>query len=123
MILSLGAAAIASTAAAAPEEQAMLDAFDAALTALAYAASGLALFGLVWAGFLLMADGAEGRGARGRSAVFLTVGRAGDRALGQGPGGADLERRHPHPGSLIKGVHPDETTVRNDQSTGARTTK
>ena len=73
MILSLGAAAIASTAAAPPEEQAMLAAFDAALTALAYAASGLALFGLVWAGFLLMADGAEGRGARGRSAVFLTV--------------------------------------------------
>ncbi|MYA02061.1 MAG: hypothetical protein F4Y35_09765 [Chloroflexi bacterium] len=75
-IISLGAAALLSTAAA-PEadasEQAMLDAFDAALTAVAYAASGLALFGMVWAGFLLMADGAEGRGARGRSAVFLTI--------------------------------------------------
>ena len=77
-ITSLGAAALLSTAAA-PDadavaaEQAMLDAFDAALTAVAYAASGLALFGLVWAGFLLMADGAEGRGARGRSAVFLTI--------------------------------------------------
>lgn len=51
----------------------MLDAFDAALTAIAYAASGLAVFGLVWAGFLPMADGVEGRGSRGRSAVFLTV--------------------------------------------------
>ena len=76
-IIALGAAALLSTAAA-PEavelaEQEMLDAFDAALTAVAYAASGLALFGLVWAGFLLMADGADERGKRGRSAVFLTV--------------------------------------------------
>ncbi len=75
-IIPLGAAALLSTAAA-PEvavaEQNMLDMFDTALTAIAVAASGLALFGLVWAGFLLMADGAEGRSARGRSAVFLTV--------------------------------------------------
>ena len=75
-IISLVAAALVSTAAApdaAEAEQAMLDAFDAALTALAVAASGLALFGLVWAGFLLMADGAEQRSARGRAAVFLTI--------------------------------------------------
>ena len=76
-IFALGAAVLVTTAAA-PEaaeiaEQEMLDAFDAALTAVAYAASGLALFGLVWAGFLLMADGAEGRGTRARSAVFLTI--------------------------------------------------
>ena len=63
------------TAGAAPEEeQAMLDAFDAALTAMAYAASGLTVFSLVWAGFLLMADGADERGTgRARSAVFLSV--------------------------------------------------
>ena len=76
IITSLGAAALVSTAAASDKEQArqaMLDAFDAALTAVAYASSGLALFALVWAGFLLMADGAEGRGTRARSAVFLTV--------------------------------------------------
>ena len=74
-ILALGAAAFLSLAAApAPEEQQeMLDAFDTALTAVAVAASGLALFGLVWAGFLLMADGVEGRGSRARSAVFLTI--------------------------------------------------
>ena len=75
-LISLGAAAMVSTAAASDEEQArqaMLDAFDAALTAVAYASSGLALFALVWAGFLLMADGAEGRGTRARSAVFLTI--------------------------------------------------
>ena len=75
-IIPLGLAALLSTAAApdaAKAEQAMLDAFDTALTAVAYAASGLALFGLVWAGFLLMADGAEQRGSRARSAVFLSV--------------------------------------------------
>ena len=73
--VAIGAAACLSWAAApvSEEEQAMLDAFDAALTAVAVAASGLALFGLVWAGFLMMADGVEQRGARARSAVFLTI--------------------------------------------------
>jgi hypothetical protein len=71
--LFLGVALV--TAGAAPEEeQAMLDAFDDVLTAMAYAAAGLAVFSLVWAGFLLMADGAEERGlGRARSAVFLAV--------------------------------------------------
>ncbi len=68
----LAVIAFLATAAKSAEEQAMLDAFDAALTAVVYAASGLALFGLVWAGFLLMADGASERGGRARSAVFLT---------------------------------------------------
>ncbi len=71
-IIALAAVAFVTTAADSPEEQAMLDAFDAALTAVVYAASGLAVFGLVWAGFLLMADGAGERGGRARSAVFLT---------------------------------------------------
>ena len=66
--------ALVTTGAAPEEEQAMLDAFDAALTAMAYAAAGLCVFALVWAGFLLMADGAEERGTgRARSAVFLAV--------------------------------------------------
>ena len=65
--------AFLATAAKSAEEQAMLDAFDTALTAVATAAAGLALFGLVWAGFLLMADGAAERGGRARSAVFMTV--------------------------------------------------
>ena len=67
---SVVAVALVTMAADSPEEQAMLDAFDAALTAVVYAASGLAVFGLVWAGFLLMADGAGERGGRARSAVF-----------------------------------------------------
>ena len=93
--------ALVTTGAAPEEEQAMLDAFDEALTAMAYAAAGLCLFALVWAGFLLMADGAEERGGgRARSAVFLAVaglalvlsakGRVRPAALG----------RRPHPSPL-----------------------
>ena len=59
---------------AAPEEEAMLHAFDKALTAMAYAGSGLCLFAIVWAGFVLMAEGAEERGGgRARTAVALAV--------------------------------------------------
>ncbi len=58
---------------AAPKE-AMLAAFDAVLTAMAYAAAGVCLFAIVWAGFLLMADGADERGGgRAKSAVVLAV--------------------------------------------------
>ena len=72
--LLLSGVALVTTGAAPEEEQAMLDAFDAALTAMAYAAAALCVFSLVWAGFLLMADGAEERGTgRARSAVVLAV--------------------------------------------------
>ena len=67
-------AALATTGAAPPEERAMLAAFDQVLTAMAYAASGLCLFAIVWAGFVLMAEGAEERGGgRARTAVALAV--------------------------------------------------
>ncbi len=73
-VLLLAGVALVSTGAAPDEERAMLDAFDEALTAMAYAAAGLCLFALVWAGFLLMADGAEERGGgHAKSAVFLAV--------------------------------------------------
>ena len=58
---------------AAPEEEAMLDAFDRSLTAMAYAASGLCVFAIVWAGFVLMAEGGEERGGRARTAVVMAV--------------------------------------------------
>ena len=59
---------------AAPEEEAMLDAFDKALTAMAYAGSGLCFFAIVWAGFVLMAEGGEERGGgRAKSAVVMAV--------------------------------------------------
>ena len=48
---------------AAPEEEAMLHAFDEALSGMAYAASGLSFFAVVWAGFMLMADGSDERGS------------------------------------------------------------
>ena len=43
----LAGVALATTGAAPAEEQAMLDAFDKALTAMAYAAAGLAVFATV----------------------------------------------------------------------------
>ena len=58
---------------AAPEKEAMLHAFDAVLTAMAYAAAGLCVFAIVWASFVLMAEGAEERGGRAKSAVILAV--------------------------------------------------
>ena len=52
----------------------MLHAFDRVLTAMAYAASGLCLFAIVWAGFVLMSEGAEERGGgRARTAVVMAV--------------------------------------------------
>ena len=59
---------------AVPEEKAVLEAFDRVLTAMAYAASGLCLFAIVWAGFVLMAEGGDERtGGRARTAVVLAV--------------------------------------------------
>ncbi len=52
----------------------MLDAFDRVLTAMAYVASGLCLFAIVWAGFVLMAEGSDERGGgSARAAVVLAV--------------------------------------------------
>ncbi len=67
---------VLSSVAASPDDEmkAMADAFDAALTGMAYAGAGLCLFAVVWAGFVLMAEGAEGEGrGRARNAVFMAV--------------------------------------------------
>ena len=74
MLLS-SAAALASVAAGPDDEmKAMTAAFDAVLTGMAYAGAGLCFFAIVWAGFLLMAEGAEGEGrGRTRNAVFMAV--------------------------------------------------
>ena len=70
----LAGVALATTGAAPAEERAMLEAFDAVLTAMAYAAAGLCVFAIVWAGFVLMAEGAEERGGgRARTAVVMAV--------------------------------------------------
>ena len=57
-----------------PEEVAMLEAFDRVLTAMAFASAGLCVFAIVWAAFVLMAEGSEERGAgRARSAIVMAV--------------------------------------------------
>ena len=76
-ILLASGAALASIAAA-PDDasQAMQAAFDAVLTGMAYAGVGLCFFAIVWAGFLLMAEGAEGQGpgrGKARNAVFMAI--------------------------------------------------
>ena len=70
----LTGAALVTTGAAPVEEQTMIEQFDRVLTAMAYAAAGLCLFAIVWAGFVLMAEGAEERGGgRAKTAVFMAV--------------------------------------------------
>ena len=70
----LAGVALATTGAAPAEEAAMLAAFDRVLTAMAYAASGLCLFAIVWAGFVLMAEGGEERGGgRAKAAVVMAI--------------------------------------------------
>ena len=73
-ILLLAAGALASMAAEPPGDAEMIAQFDRVLTGMAYAASGLALFSIVWAGFVLMAEGSEERGSgRARAAVMGSV--------------------------------------------------
>ena len=76
-ILLASAAALASLAAETPEEkkEVLIEAIDDVLTGMAYAGAGLCLFAIVWAGFVLMAEGAEGEGRRGRArnAVVMAV--------------------------------------------------
>ena len=70
----LAGASLATAGAAPAEEQAMLAAFDRVLTAMSYAGSGLCLFAIVWAGFVLMAEGGEERGGgRAKTAVVMAV--------------------------------------------------
>ena len=70
----LAVSAFVFMGAAPPEEDAMLAAFDRVLTAMAYTASGLCLFAIVWAGFVLMAEGGEERGGgRAKSAVVTAI--------------------------------------------------
>ena len=74
-ILLSSSAALASVAAAPGEaKEEMTAAFDAVLTGMAYAGVGLCLFAIVWAGFVLMAEGAEGEGrGKARNAVIMAV--------------------------------------------------
>ena len=69
-------AVLSSIAAGAPEDkrEEMLASIDAVLTGMAYAGVGLCLFAIVWAGFVLMAEGAEGQGrGKARNAVVMAI--------------------------------------------------
>ena len=74
--LMSGVAALASIAAAPGQDEMnhLTAAFDAVLTGMAYVGAGLCFFAIVWAGFLLMAEGAEGENrGKARSAVFMAI--------------------------------------------------
>ena len=73
-VLLLTGAALVFMGAGPDERDVMLEQFDRALTAMAYAGSGLCFFAIVWAGFVLMAEGAEERGGgRAKTAVIMAV--------------------------------------------------
>ena len=74
VLMAAGAALASVGATKADRKEAMLAAFDAVLTGMAYAGAGLCLFAVVWAGFVLMAEGAEGEGrGRARNAVVMAI--------------------------------------------------
>ena len=71
--LLIFAASLLAAGASPGEERQMLVAFERALTAMVYVAASVSVFAIVWAGFLLMAEGADERAGRARSAVVLAV--------------------------------------------------
>ena len=76
ILLAAGAALASIAAAPADKRVEMQAAFEAVLTGMAYAGVGLCLFAIVWAGFVLMAEGAEGQGpgrGKARNAVFMAI--------------------------------------------------
>ena len=56
-----------------PEERALAEAVGRVLTAMAHVGSALALLAAVWAGFVLMAEGAGDRGGRAAGALASAV--------------------------------------------------
>ena len=74
-LVLLAAWALAATGADVPIEKGnMLLSFVRVLDAMVYAALGLCRFAVVWAGFLLMGEGADERGGgRARASVALAV--------------------------------------------------
>ena len=75
ILLASGAALASIAAEPGDKKDLLLKAIDDVLTGIAYAGVGLCLFAIVWAGFVLMAEGAEGEGRRGRArnAVVMAI--------------------------------------------------
>ncbi len=73
-MIALAMIALLMLGAQPPEQEEMREAFGEVLSAMAYAASGVCVFSIVWAGFTLMADGSDERGlARTRTAVVTGI--------------------------------------------------
>ncbi len=75
LLASVAALALVAAETAEDKKELLLAAIDDVLTGMAYAGAGLCLFAIVWAGFVLMAEGAEGEGRRGkaRNAVVMAI--------------------------------------------------
>ena len=75
ILLASGAALASIAAAPGGEREQLYEAIGKVLEGMAYAGVGLCLFAIVWAGFVLMAEGAEGDGRRGkaRNAVVMAI--------------------------------------------------
>ena len=74
ILLSSGAVLASVAAAPGDEREQLYEAINQVLEGMAYAGVGLCFFAIVWAGFVLMAEGAEGQGrGKARSAVFMAV--------------------------------------------------
>ena len=74
ILLSSGAVLASVAAAPGDEREELLRTIDAVLSGMAYAGVGLCFFAIVWAGFVLMAEGTEGQGrGKARNAVVMAV--------------------------------------------------
>ena len=74
ILLASGAALASIAAAPGDEKEQLYQAIDKVLEGMAYAGVGLCLFAIVWAGFVLMAEGAEGFGrGKARNAVVMAI--------------------------------------------------
>ena len=103
----LAGAALATTGAAPAEEQEMLHQFHRVLTAMAYAASGICVFAIVWAGFILMAEGGRGAGRRqGKGRRRHGGGGPRPGPVGQGRGRAAKQRPPGLPNPIEKRKTP-----------------
>ena len=74
ILLASGAALASIAAAPGGEREQLYEAIGKVLEGMAYAGVGLCLFAIVWAGFVLMAEGAEGFGrGKARNAVVMAI--------------------------------------------------
>ena len=117
ILLASGAALVSIAAAPDDAKEEMIRAFDAVLTGMAAAGIGLCFFAIVWAGFLLMAEGAEGEGrGRARNAVIMAVVGLVVVLLAKGIAARPEQRTRPHPAHPVE----QERRLSNEAEFGKR---